>query len=57
MARSVVVVFFFAKGKFSNCDFVHIGEALTPRRYGAFLLSHLLSKVNYLPKAPPYFKI
>ena len=40
---------FFIKGNIINHDFMHIDQALKPRPCVPFLLSLLLTKVNYLP--------
>ena len=44
---------FFIKGNIINHDFMHIDQALKPRPCVPFLLSLLLTKVNYLPKNNP----
>ena len=40
---------FIFKGKISDRNFLHIDQALKPRRCRPFLLSHLPARVNYLP--------
>lgn len=39
----------FFKGKISDRNFLHIDQALKPRRCRPFLLNHLPARVNYLP--------
>lgn len=40
---------FLLKGKISDCNFLHIDQAVTPKRCRPFLLTHSLAKVNSLP--------
>lgn len=47
---------FLAKDIISNCDFVHIDQALKPRSWSPFILSHSLMKVNCLPLNTSLFK-